>query len=104
MLPTILGSPGGHKRKRAIARVCHPIPIQVNPSETEDLYFALNATTHALQFAASAAECFTADSEELERSSLAAASIAYIKNHLSDAQGSLAEAEGEIGRLIQQRS
>jgi hypothetical protein len=68
--------------------------------KSEDLYFALNATTHALRFATSAAEYFTADTDELERGSEAGASVAYIKNHLSDAQRSLAEAEGEIGRLI----
>ena len=71
--------------------------------KSEDLYFAMNATTHALRFAASAAGYFTADTDELESGSKAAASVAYIKNHLSDAQRSLAEAEGEIGRLIQQR-
>lgn len=71
--------------------------------KSEDLYFALNATTHALRFAASAAAYFTADTDELESGSKAAASVAYIKNHFSDAQRSLTEAEGEIGRLIQQR-
>jgi hypothetical protein len=69
--------------------------------KSEDLYFALDAITHASQFAASAAGYFTADTDELESGSKAAASVAYIKNHLTDAQRSLAEAEGELGRLIQ---
>ncbi len=68
----------------------------------DDLYFALNATTHALRFAEAAARQFTADPDELESGSKIAASVAFIKNHLSDAQTSLAEAEGEIGRLIQE--
>ena len=72
--------------------------------KSEDLCFALNATTHALRFTESAASYFTADTNELERGSKAAASIAYIKNHLSDAQKSLGEAEGEIGRLIREIS
>jgi Flp pilus assembly protein CpaB len=70
--------------------------------KTEDLYIALNAITLALRLAASAAKPFTADIDELETGSKRAASVAYIKNHLSDAQKSLADAEGEIGRLIQQ--
>ncbi len=68
---------------------------------SEDLYFALNATTHALRFTEAAAKPFTADPDELESGSKMAASVAFIKNHLSDAQRSLWEAEGEIGRLIQ---
>ena len=68
--------------------------------KSEDLYFALNATTHALRFTESAASYFTADTNELESGSKAAASIAYIKNRLSDAQDSLSAAEQEIGQLI----
>ncbi len=68
----------------------------------DDLFFTLNATTHAIRFAESAEKYFMADVDELESGSKAATSVAYIKNHLSDAQKSLAEAEGEIGRLIQQ--
>lgn len=70
--------------------------------KAEDLYIALNATSLALRLTASAAKPFEADIDELETGSEAAASVAYIKNHLSDAQKSLADAEGEIGRLIQQ--
>ena len=70
--------------------------------KSEDLYFALNATTHALRFTEAAAKQFTADPDELESGSKKAASVAFIKNHLSDARTSLAEAEGEIGRLIQE--
>jgi hypothetical protein len=62
----------------------------------------LNATTHALRFAEAAAKQFSADPDELESGSNIAASVAFIKNHLSDAKTSLAEAEGEIGRLIQE--
>jgi len=70
--------------------------------KSEDLYFALNATTHALRFAEAAAMQFTADPDDLESGSKTATSVAFIKNQLSDAQRSLAEAEGEIGRLIQE--
>ena len=70
--------------------------------KSEDLYFALNATTHALRFVEAAARQFTADPDELESGSKTAASIAFIKNHLFDARTSLGEAEGEIGRLIQE--
>jgi hypothetical protein len=70
--------------------------------KSEDLYFALNATTHALRFTEAAAKQFTADPDELESGSKTAASVAFITNHLSDAQRSLREAEGEIGRLIQE--
>ena len=70
--------------------------------KSDDLYFALNATTHALRFAEAAARQFTTDPEELESGSKTAAAVAFIKNHLSDAQRSLSEAEGEIGRLIQE--
>lgn len=68
----------------------------------EDLYISLNATSLALRLTASAAKPFETDIDELETGSDAAASVAYIKNRLSDAQKSLAEAEGEIGRLMQQ--
>ena len=70
--------------------------------KSEDLIFALNATTQALRFTEAAAKQFTADPDELESGSKVAASVAFIKNHLSDARTSLAEAEGEIGRLIQE--
>jgi hypothetical protein len=70
--------------------------------KSEDLYFALNATTHALRFAEAAAQQFTTDPDDLESGSKTATSVAFIKNQLSDAQKSLAEAEGEIGRLIQE--
>jgi hypothetical protein len=70
--------------------------------KAEDLYTALNATSLALRLAASAAKPFEEDINELETVSETAASVAYIKNHLSDAQKSLADAEGEIGRLIHQ--
>lgn len=69
--------------------------------KAEDLYISLNAISLALRLTASAAKPFDADIDELETGSEAAASVAYIKNHLSDAQKSLAEAEAEIGRLIQ---
>jgi hypothetical protein len=68
----------------------------------DDLYFALNATTHALRFTEAAARQFKTDPDELESGSKAAASVAFITNHLSDAQRALREAEGEIGRLIQE--
>jgi hypothetical protein len=70
--------------------------------QPEALYFALNETTHALRFAESVAKRFIADPDELETGSTRAASAAFIKNHLSDAQVSLAAAELEISRLIQQ--
>jgi hypothetical protein len=69
--------------------------------KSEDLYFALNATTYAL-FAEAAAMQFTTDPDDLESGSKTATSVAFIKNQLSDAQRSLREAEGEIGRLIQE--
>lgn len=72
--------------------------------QTEALYFALNETTHALRFAESAAKRFTTDPDELEAGSTAAASVAFIKNRLSDAQVSLAAAELEISRLVEQQS
>ena len=75
--------------------------IQVNHLKTEDLYISLNATSLALRLTASAAKPFEANIDALETGSEAAASAAYIKNRLSDAQKSLADAEGEIGRLIQ---
>ncbi len=72
--------------------------------QAEALYFALNETTHALRFAESAAKRFTTDPDELETGSTAAASVAFIKNRLSDAQVYLAAAELELGRLIEQQS
>ena len=74
--------------------------IQVNPVNREQLFFALNETTHALRFAESAAKRFAIDVDELDTGSRTAASVAYIKNRLTDAQASLALAEEEIGRLI----
>jgi hypothetical protein len=74
----------------------------VNSVQSEVIYFALNETTHALRFAESAAKRFTIDPDELESGSTTATSVAFIKNRLSDAQVSLAAAELEIGRLIQQ--
>jgi len=68
----------------------------------EALYFALNETGHALRFVESAAKRFTADTDELEAGSPTESSIAYVKNRLSDARESLAAAEREIERLIQQ--
>jgi len=70
--------------------------------KSEDLYFALNATTHALRFAEAAASQFTTDPDDLERGSKTATSVAFITNQLSDARKCLREAEGEIGRLIQE--
>jgi len=70
----------------------------------EALYFALNETTHALRFAESAAKRFSADPDELEAGSAAEASVAFIENRLSDALVSLAAAELEIGRLIEQQN
>ena len=69
--------------------------------KSEDLYFALNATTHALRFTEAAAMQFLSDPDEVESGSKTAASVAFITNHLSDAQRCLREAEG-IGRLIQE--
>ena len=70
----------------------------------EELFFALNETTHALRFAESAASRFAINVDELVAGSKTAVSVAYIKNRLSDAQDSLAAAEGEIGRLIHETS
>jgi hypothetical protein len=67
----------------------------------DTLFFALNETIHALRFAESAARRFSSDVDALEAGSKTAASVAHIKNQLSDAQRSLSAAEGEIGRLIQ---
>jgi hypothetical protein len=69
--------------------------------KSEDLYFALNATTHALRFTEAAAKHFIVNPDEIESGSKAAASVAFITNQLSDANKSLAQAEAEIGRLIQ---
>ena len=70
----------------------------------EQLFFALNETTHALRFAESAARRFAIDVDQLDTGSRTAASVTYIKNRLSDAQASLVLAEEEIGRLINQAS
>lgn len=67
----------------------------------DELFFALNETTHALRFAESAAKRFTFSTHELEAGSATAASVAYISNRLSDAQRSLSAAEVEIGQLLQ---
>ena len=66
----------------------------------EDLYHALNATTHALRFAQSAAKHFETDVDRLEIGSRVAVSVAFIKNRLSDAQESLSAAETEITRFL----
>ena len=66
----------------------------------DDLYIALNATTHALRFAQSAVKPFATDVDELEIGSRIAVSVAFIKNRLSDAQESLSAAETEIARLL----
>lgn len=68
----------------------------------EVLFIALSETTHALRFAQSAARHFTSDTNELETETAAAVSVAFISNRLSDAEESLAAAEEEIGKLIQQ--
>ena len=68
----------------------------------DDLYLALNATTHALRFAQSAAKPFAADVDRLEIGARVAVSVAFIKNRLSDAQESLSAAETEIARLLQE--
>ena len=66
----------------------------------DDLYLALNAITHALRFAQSAAKPFAMDVDKLEAGSRIAVSVAFIKNRLSDAQESLSAAEGEVARLL----
>ncbi len=66
----------------------------------EDLLFALNETTHALRFTQSAAKRFAVNVDELEADSKTAASVAYIKNRLSDAQTSLSAAEIELSGLL----
>ena len=66
----------------------------------DDLYLALNATTHALRFVQSAAKPFATDVDKLEAGSRVAVSFAFIKNQLSDAEESLVTAEGEIARLL----
>lgn len=68
----------------------------------EDLFFAINETTHALRFTQSAAKRFAVDAEELEAGSTTAASVAYIDNRLSDAEVPLSAAEVEIDRLLQE--
>jgi uncharacterized protein (DUF1810 family) len=67
----------------------------------EDLFFALNETTHALRFAQAAANRFTVDPDELEAGSPRATSIAFISNQLTDAQTSLSAAEVEISNLME---
>ena len=66
----------------------------------DDLYIALNATTHAIRFAQSAAKPFATDVDELEIGSRVAVSVAFIRNRFSDAQESLSAAETEIARLL----
>jgi hypothetical protein len=66
----------------------------------DDLYIALNATTHAIRFAQSAAKPFSADVDELEIGSRIAGAVAFIRNRLSDAQESLSAAETEMARLL----
>jgi hypothetical protein len=66
----------------------------------EVLSLALNQTTHALRYVESAARRFMADIEELEAGSWPVRSVGYIQNRLSDARDSLAAAEQEIRRLI----
>lgn len=66
----------------------------------EDLFFALNETTHALRFAEAAASRFSLDTDEIENAS-ATASIAYISNRLADSRAYLAAAKDEINRLIE---
>ena len=66
----------------------------------DDLYIALNATTHAIRFAQSAAKPFATDVDELEIGSRVATSVAFIRNRLSDAQETLSAAATEITRLL----
>ena len=68
--------------------------------KNQDLFFALNETTHALRFAQSAAKRFALDPAELEAGSAAAASAAYINNQLADAQTALSSAEAEMMKLL----
>lgn len=68
----------------------------------DELFFALNETTHALRFAQTAARRFSVDPNQLEAGSATAVSVAYISNRLSDAQGSLSAAETEIAQLLKQ--
>jgi hypothetical protein len=70
----------------------------------EDLYLALNETIHALRFTQAAGSRFVVGAEEVESGSSTAASVAYIGNQLADAQSCLSNAEGEIGRLLQENS
>lgn len=66
----------------------------------DDLYVALNAITHAVRFAQSAAKPFAMDVDKLEAASRIAVSVAFISNRLWDAQEALSAAEGEIVRLL----
>jgi hypothetical protein len=68
--------------------------------KTKVLHFALSETTHAMRFTKSAARRFETKLDELEAGAEIAASLAFIKNKLSDARDSLFAAEGEIGLLI----
>ncbi len=68
----------------------------------EDLFFALNETTHALRFAEAAASRFRPDASALQEDSGTAASVAFINHRLADAQTHLSSAKDEIGRLTNQ--
>ena len=68
----------------------------------EDLYLALNETTHALRFAQAAASRFAVGAEEVESGSSTATSVAYVGNQLADAQSALSSSEVEIRRLLQE--
>ena len=67
----------------------------------EDLFFALNETTHALRFAQAAASRFAVDPNDVD-AGLGTAAIAFISNQLTGAQTSLSAAQAEIGKLIEQ--
>jgi hypothetical protein len=66
-------------------------PRQQSTDRSEGLWLCNHA---CFRFAEAAAQQFTADLDDLESGSKTATSVAYIKNHLSDAQKSLTEAEG----------
>ena len=66
----------------------------------DDLYISLNATIHARRFAQSAAKPLATDVDQLEIGSRVAASVAFIRNSLFDAQESLSAAETEMARLL----
>ena len=67
----------------------------------ENLFFALNETTHALRFAQAAASRFRLDPDEIEESSATAVPITFISNRLADSQANLLAAKDEISRLIE---